>query len=50
MMNGLTVLFQVNNISNQAYYAYNEDTARYQDYQRYGTQYLLGATYKIGGQ
>ncbi|NJD32274.1 MAG: TonB-dependent receptor [Gammaproteobacteria bacterium] len=49
-MNGLTLLFQVNNLTNEPYYAYNEDTVRYQDYQKYGTVYLLGATYKVGGQ
>ena len=49
-LDGLTLLFQINNISNEPYYAYNQDKTRYQDYQQYGTVYLLGATYKLGGQ
>lgn len=47
-LKGLTLLFQINNISNEPYYAYNQDKARFQDYQEYGTVYLLGASYKFG--
>ena len=50
MLDGLTLLFQINNISNEPYYAYNQDKVRFQDYQQYGTVYLLGATYHFGGQ
>ena len=49
MLDGLTLLFQINNISNEPYYAYNQNKARFQDYQEYGTVYLLGASYKFGG-
>jgi len=48
-LDGLTLLFQINNLGNEPYYAYNEDKTRYQDYQEYGTVYLLGASYKFGG-
>ena len=50
MLDGLTLLFQVNNLANEPYYAYAVDEARYQDYQEYGTTYLIGATYHFGGQ
>ena len=48
-LDGLTLLFQINNLGNEPYYAYNQDKTRYQDYQEYGTVYLLGASYKFGG-
>jgi TonB-dependent receptor len=49
-LNGLMLLFQVNNLTNEPYYAYAVEESRYQDYQEYGTVYLLGATYRFGGQ
>ncbi len=45
MMNGLMVLFQVNNLTNEPYIAYSENKERMLDYQEYGTQYLFGLNY-----
>jgi iron complex outermembrane receptor protein len=42
MFEGLQVLFQVNNLTNELYIAYSESKQRLLDYQEYGTQYLLG--------
>jgi len=50
MLDGLTLLFQINNLTNEPYYAYAVDESRYQDFQEYGTTYLVGATYRFGGQ
>jgi iron complex outermembrane recepter protein len=50
MLDGLTLLFQINNLTNEPYFAYAVDEARYQDFQEYGTTYLVGATYHFGGQ
>jgi iron complex outermembrane receptor protein len=45
MMNGLMVLFQVNNLTNEPYIAYSQNKERMLDYQEYGTQYLFGLNY-----
>ncbi|MEY2921177.1 MAG: hypothetical protein RL261_2482, partial [Pseudomonadota bacterium] len=46
-LEGLQVLFQVNNLTNEPYIAYSENKQRLLDYQEYGTQYLLGLNYKF---
>jgi len=52
-MKGLSLLFQVNNILNQAqisYLRFNSDindAREVHDYQKYGTQFFFGATYKL---
>ena len=45
MLNGLMVLFQVNNLTNEPYIAYSQNKERMLDYQEYGTQYLFGLNY-----
>ena len=47
MLNGLQLLFQVNNLTNEPYIAYSVNKSRLLDYQQYGTQYLLGANYRF---
>ena len=47
MLNGLQILFQVNNLTNEPYIAYVSEKARVLDYQEYGTQYLLGVNYRF---
>jgi iron complex outermembrane recepter protein len=44
---GLQILFQVNNLTNEPYIAYSENKQRVLDYQEYGTQYLLGLNYRF---
>lgn len=46
-LDGLQVLFQVNNLTNEPYIAYSQNKSRLLDYQEYGTQYLLGVNYKF---
>jgi outer membrane receptor protein involved in Fe transport len=46
-LEGLQLLFQVNNLTNEPYVAYVEDPARILDYQEYGTQYLVGVNYRF---
>ena len=46
-LEGLQVLFQVNNVTNEPYIAYSQDKTRVLDYQEYGTQYLLGLNYRF---
>ena len=46
-LEGLSILFQVNNISNEPYIAYSVSEARQQDFQEYGRQYLLGVNYRV---
>jgi iron complex outermembrane receptor protein len=46
-LEGLQVLFQINNLTNEPYVAYVEEKGRVLDYQEYGTQYLLGLNYKF---
>jgi TonB-dependent receptor len=45
--NGLSVLLQGNNLTNEPYVAYAVSEARVIDYQRYGRQFLFGINYKI---
>jgi TonB-dependent receptor len=44
---GLSVLFQVNNLTNEPYVAYAVSETRQQDIQDYGRQYLLGINYRL---
>jgi TonB-dependent receptor len=44
---GLSVLFQVNNVTNEPYIAYAVSETRQQDYQEYGRQLLLGLNYRL---
>ena len=44
---GLSVLFQVNNLTNSPYVAYQRSEAQLIDYQTYGRQFLLGVNYKL---
>ncbi|WP_299569302.1 TonB-dependent receptor [uncultured Shewanella sp.] len=45
---GLSVLFQVNNLTNEPFTSYTGDDARHvRDYQNYGRNYMLGANYKF---
>ncbi len=46
-LNGLQLLFQINNLTNEPYIAYSQETTRVLDYQEYGTQYLLGLNYRF---
>lgn len=46
-LHGMSILFQVNNLTNEPYIAYAVIESRQQDYQRYGRQYLLGINYKL---
>ncbi|HWN06035.1 MAG TPA: TonB-dependent receptor [Steroidobacteraceae bacterium] len=46
-LDGLQLLFQVNNLSNEPYIAYSVNKSRLLDYQEYGTQYLVGANYRF---
>lgn len=44
---GLSLLFQVNNLTNSPYIAYAVSETRQQDFQQYGRQYLLGINYRL---
>jgi TonB-dependent receptor len=44
---GLSVLFQVNNLTNAPYIAYAQTETRQQDFQQYGRQFLFGLNYKL---
>lgn len=46
-LDGLSVLFQVNNLTNEPYIAYARTETRQQDFQQYGRQFLLGINYKL---
>ncbi len=46
-LHGLSILFQVNNLTNEPYIAYAVDETRQQDFQQYGRQYLLGVNYRL---
>ena len=52
-LEGASILFQVNNITNQTQVQYqvnpddHNDRSRVLDWQRYGTQFLFGVTYKL---
>ena len=44
---GLSVLFQVNNLTNAPYIAYQRNEAQQIDFQQYGRTFLLGVNYKL---
>jgi TonB-dependent receptor len=44
---GVSVLFQVNNLTNEPYIAYALSETRQQDFQQYGRQFLLGLNYRL---
>jgi iron complex outermembrane receptor protein len=46
-LSGLSILFQVNNLTNEPYIAYAVTETRQQDFQEYGRQYLLGVNYRL---
>jgi TonB-dependent receptor len=46
-MKGLSLLLQVNNVTNAPYIAYTTSEARVLDHQEYGRQFLLGLNYKL---
>jgi TonB-dependent receptor len=46
-LQGLSILLQVNNVTNEPYIAYSVTETRQQDYQQYGRQYLLGINYRL---
>jgi len=46
-LEGVQLLFQVNNLTNEPYVSYSEDNQRLIDYQEYGTQYLFGVNYRF---
>ncbi len=47
LFDGMQVLFQINNLTNEPYIAYSQNKSRLLDYQEYGTQYLLGVNYRF---
>ena len=46
-LSGLSILLQMNNITNEPYVAYAVNETRQQDFQEYGRQLLLGINYKL---
>lgn len=46
-MEGLSALFQVNNITDEPFTTYQNDERQVIDYQRYGRTYLVGLSYKF---
>ena len=46
-LDGVSVLFQVNNMLNEPYIAYALTETRQQDFQQYGRQFLLGINYRL---
>ena len=46
-LDGLQVLLQANNLTNEPYIAYSQIEDRLLDYQEYGSQYLIGLNYKF---
>ena len=46
-MDGLQLLFQINNLTNEPYIAYSQEKTQVLDYQEYGTQYLLGLNFRF---
>ncbi len=46
-LSGLSILLQMNNITNEPYIAYAVTETRQQDFQEYGRQLLLGINYKL---
>jgi iron complex outermembrane receptor protein len=47
MLEGMSVLLQVNNVTNEPYRQFFTGTELTQKYEEYGRQYLLGVTYKF---
>jgi outer membrane receptor protein involved in Fe transport len=43
----MSLLFQVNNVTNEPYIAYAVRETRQQDFQEYGRQFLLGINYRL---
>jgi TonB-dependent receptor len=46
-LSGLSLLLQVNNLTNEPYIAYSVFETRQQDYQEYGRQILFGINYRL---
>jgi TonB-dependent receptor len=46
-LNGMSILAQVNNLTNEPYIAYAVTETRQQDFQEYGRQFLLGINYRF---
>lgn len=46
-LQGLSLLFQINNLTDEPYVAYAVTETRQQDFQEYGRQILLGVNYKL---
>ena len=46
-LQGWSVLFQVNNLTNEPYIAYQQSETRVLDYQRYGRQFFAGFNFKM---
>jgi iron complex outermembrane recepter protein len=46
-LSGLSILLQMNNLTNEPYIAYAVTETRQQDFQEYGRQLLLGVNYKL---
>jgi TonB-dependent receptor len=46
-LKGLSVLFQINNMTNAPYVSYQTSEARMMDYQTYGKQFMFGVNYKL---
>ncbi len=46
-LDGLSILFQVNNLTNEPYIAYAVTETRQQDFQEYGRQYLAGRQLRL---
>lgn len=47
MLDGVSILLQVNNVSDEPYRQYFNSNGLTQKYEEYGRQYLLGVTYKF---
>lgn len=47
MLDGLQLLFQINNVTDEPYISYSESKSRVLFYEEYGTQYLFGVNYKF---
>ena len=47
-MNGLSLLLQANNITNEPFKTYDNDDQRQTiDYQKYGATYMVGVSYRF---
>lgn len=47
LLKGLSVLFQINNLTNEPYISYAMQEQRVQTYQEYGRQFLVGVNYRL---